>query len=61
MQRAPEQLIQPLFVAEGDLVGPVKSMPGIARLSLGELQRGRFDVVLPPLPGTEKPVTFDAE
>ena len=36
---APEQLIQPLFVAEGDLLGPVKSMPGVARLSLGELQR----------------------
>jgi porphobilinogen synthase len=36
---APEQLIQPLFVAEGDLTGPVKSMPGISRLSLGELQR----------------------
>ncbi len=36
---APEQLIQPLFVAEGDLCGPVKSMPGVARLSLSELQR----------------------
>ncbi|MBI3170990.1 MAG: porphobilinogen synthase, partial [Hydrocarboniphaga effusa] len=36
---APEQLIQPLFVAEGDLLGPVKSMPGMARLSLVELQR----------------------
>ncbi len=36
---APEQLIQPLFVAEGDLLGPIKSMPGNARLSLTELQR----------------------
>ncbi len=33
----PEQLIQPLFVAEGDLCGPVKSMPGISRLSLKDL------------------------
>ena len=36
---APEQLIQPLFVAEGDLAGPVKSMPGQARLSLAQLKR----------------------
>jgi porphobilinogen synthase len=35
----PAQLIQPLFVAEGDLTGPVKSMPGQARLSLAELKR----------------------
>jgi len=31
------QLIQPLFVAEGKLVGPVPSMPGIERLSLTAL------------------------
>ena len=36
---APAQLIQPLFVAEGPLVGPVKSMPGVSRLSLAELGR----------------------
>ena len=36
---APAQLIQPLFVAEGALCGPVKSMPGVTRLSLAELQR----------------------
>ncbi|HUR39895.1 MAG TPA: porphobilinogen synthase [Verrucomicrobiae bacterium] len=35
----PAQLIQPLFVAEGALLGPVKSMPGVSRLSLGELRR----------------------
>jgi porphobilinogen synthase len=35
----PAQLIQPLFVAEGSLVGPVPSMPGIARLDLKHLQR----------------------
>jgi len=35
----PAQLIQPLFVAEGALTGPVKSMPGVARLSLAELKR----------------------
>ena len=35
----PAQLIQPLFVAEGDLLGPVKSMPGQSRLSLAELKR----------------------
>jgi porphobilinogen synthase len=34
----PAQLIQPLFVAEGDLTGPVKSMPGVARLSLAQLK-----------------------
>ncbi len=31
------QLIQPLFVAEGELKGPVASMPGIVRLDLPEL------------------------
>lgn len=36
---APEQLIQPLFVAEGKLCGPVAAMPGVSRLSLAELQR----------------------
>jgi porphobilinogen synthase len=36
---APEQLIQPLFVAEGDLKGAVASMPGVARLDLEELVR----------------------
>jgi len=35
----PEQLIQPLFVAEGELCGPVKSMPGISRLSLSNLAK----------------------
>ena len=30
---APAQLIQPLFVAEGELCGSVKSMPGVERLS----------------------------
>ena len=35
----PAQLIQPLFVAEGDLAGPVKSMPGVRRLTLAELKR----------------------
>jgi porphobilinogen synthase len=32
------QLIQPLFVAEGSLVGPVKSMPDIERFDLKGLQ-----------------------
>ena len=36
-QLAPEHLIQPLFVAEGELIGPIASMPGIRRLSLDEL------------------------
>jgi porphobilinogen synthase len=36
-QLAPQHLIQPLFVAEGDLKGPVKSMPGVVRYSLDEL------------------------
>ncbi len=31
------QLIQPLFVAEGDLCGPVASMPGQARIDLDQL------------------------
>jgi porphobilinogen synthase len=33
----PQQLIQPLFVAEGALKGPINSMPGIVRLDLEEL------------------------
>ncbi|MEK6807121.1 MAG: porphobilinogen synthase [Pseudomonadota bacterium] len=36
---APEQLIQPLFVAEKPLCGPVKSMPGVSRLSLKDLAK----------------------
>jgi porphobilinogen synthase len=36
---SPGQLIQPLFVAEGALCGPVRSMPGVSRLNLRELQR----------------------
>ncbi|MFT4046810.1 MAG: porphobilinogen synthase [Solimonas sp.] len=35
----PGQLIQPLFVAEGALKGPVKAMPGVTRLDLDELVR----------------------
>ena len=31
------QLIQPLFVAEGALKGPIRSMPGMVRLDLQEL------------------------
>lgn len=34
---APQHLIQPLFVAEGDLKGAVASMPGVVRLDLKEL------------------------
>jgi len=34
---APEHLIQPLFVAEGALAGPVASMPGVNRLTLEAL------------------------
>ena len=34
---SPSQLIQPLFVAEGELAGPVASMPGIARLKPEQL------------------------
>ncbi len=34
---APAHLIQPLFVAEGELVGPIASMPGVARLTLEQL------------------------
>jgi porphobilinogen synthase len=34
---SPAQLIQPLFVAEGTLKGPVASMPGVVRLDLDEL------------------------
>ena len=34
---APEHLIQPLFVAEGALCGPIASMPGVSRLSLEQL------------------------
>ena len=33
----PGQLIQPLFVAEGALCGPIGSMPGQSRLNLDEL------------------------
>lgn len=35
----PQQLIQPLFVAEGALKGPISSMPGVVRLDLEELAR----------------------
>ena len=35
----PQQLIQPLFVAEGALKGAVGSMPGVVRLDLDELAR----------------------
>ncbi len=35
----PQQLIQPLFVAEGALKGAVSSMPGVVRLDLEELAR----------------------
>jgi porphobilinogen synthase len=35
----PAQLIQPLFVAEGALRGPVAAMPGVTRLDLDELIR----------------------
>lgn len=38
-QLSPQHLIQPLFVAEGELKGPVKSMPGVTRLDLDELAR----------------------
>lgn len=34
---SPSRLIQPFFVAEGDLRGPVSSMPGVVRLDLEEL------------------------
>ena len=33
----PEHLIQPLFVAEGDLCGPVEAMPGVVRHSPEQL------------------------
>lgn len=33
----PAQLIQPLFVAEGKLCGPVASMPGVSRLDIEAL------------------------
>lgn len=36
-QLAPQHLIQPLFVAEGALVGPIASMPGVSRLTMDEL------------------------
>jgi porphobilinogen synthase len=36
---APEQLIQPLFVAEGALAGAVSAMPGVTRLKPDELAR----------------------
>jgi porphobilinogen synthase len=35
----PQQLIQPLFVAEGALKGAISSMPGVVRLDLEELAR----------------------
>jgi len=35
----PANLIQPLFVAEGELRGPVGAMPGITRLDIDELVR----------------------
>ncbi len=35
----PGQLIQPLFVAEGPLKGPIASMPGVVRHDLDELVR----------------------
>jgi porphobilinogen synthase len=35
----PAQLIQPLFVAEGDLCGAVAAMPGVTRLDLEALVR----------------------
>ena len=35
----PAQLIQPLFVAENALRGPVAAMPGVTRLDLDELVR----------------------
>ncbi len=35
----PAQLIQPLFVAEGTLRGPVAAMPGVTRVDLDELVR----------------------
>src|SRR3546814_3899398 len=41
---APGQLIQPLFVAEGALKGPVAAMPGVTRLDLDELEIGRAHV-----------------
>ncbi len=34
---SPGQLIQPLFVAENDLKGAVKSMPGVTRLDIPEI------------------------
>ena len=34
---APAHLIQPLFVAEGALAGPIASMPGVTRLTLPQL------------------------
>ena len=38
-QLAPQHLIQPLFVAEGELKAPVKSMPGVVRYDLDELAK----------------------
>lgn len=34
---APGNLVQPLFVAEGALAGPIAAMPGCSRLTLAEL------------------------
>lgn len=36
---APAHLIQPLFVAEGEQIGGVASMPGVSRLGLDDLVR----------------------
>ena len=36
---APRHLIQPIFVAEGELAGPVGSMPGVSRVDLDALVR----------------------
>ncbi len=36
---APEHLIQPLFVAEGDLAGSIGSMPGVHRMDIAALVR----------------------
>jgi len=58
----PANLIQPLFVAEGALAGPVGSMPGVMRLTLEQLvaecrelvQRGVPAVALFPVTPQEK-------
>jgi porphobilinogen synthase len=64
----PAQLIQPLFVAEGKLVGPVPSMPGVRRLTLGETARAAKALhklgiaaiaLFPVIPGAKKNATGD--